>query len=57
MPDLTIDFLLANSCSNPSEFEGYNIYNIELHCVDVKVTAKRLENGKYDIYSYTMRDT
>ena len=47
--------LLYNSCSNPSETEGVNIYDIDLHCDNMQVFAKFVYDGKgndaFEVYS------
>ena len=47
--------LLYNSCSNPSETEGVNIYDIDLHCDNMQVSAKFVYDGKgndaFEVYS------
>lgn len=59
---LTLDHLLADSCSNPDvafdpnvdyqEFvdsaEGWNRYVIELHCITYTISAKKVTDGHYD---------
>jgi len=39
-----LNILLSDSCSNPSQKEGWNEYSIELHCSSFTVIAK--PNGK-----------
>lgn len=60
--NFTIDNLLADSCCSPdSDFdptksteennaaaEGWNIYTIELHCAEYRLSAKVIEEGVMD---------
>ena len=51
MHEIILNELLWNSCSSPSEIEGYNEYRIELCCAAVLITAKYVGDGKFDIIS------
>ena len=34
--------LLHNSCSNPTDTEGVNTYDIEMHCDTMQITAEAI---------------
>ena len=59
MDKLTLDVLLAHSCSNSADIEGdWNEYVIDLHCVRVTVIARPTGDVEYpyEIHSYKMED-
>jgi len=58
---ITLDHLLADSCSNPDNAfdpnksleenknpEGWNRYVIELHCITYTISARKVTDGHYD---------
>lgn len=44
--ELSIDLILANSCANESTTSGWLVYDIRLHCVVFRVTARQVEVGR-----------
>lgn len=52
-PFFDLDYILSKSCANQSDIEGYNVYEINVHCICFKVIAKEVGDGKYDVISFT----
>lgn len=64
---LSIDYLLANACPNPEDwqesyrvgpenYKGWYLYVIELHCLHFEVYARPLGEGKYEVREYIVKD-